>query len=191
VTPLRRHTLVWLAHPPRACDAADTTAVQAWHARGGPWVVTRQRAEHDGLSLGLCIAEPAGRPRRIAVVADPAHVVRTAPPPPLSDLGRTVPAGAPRDLRVFGSWMWQILSGETHTHEASDLDLLIPVADRRAADDAVTMLARWPADGWPRLDGELSFPSGEVAWREYASGVPRVLLKTLEDVRLISREELP
>lgn len=67
---------------------------------------------------------------------------------------------------VFGSHGWQQMTGLAYLHKGSDLDLLVQVADPTTADRAAGLLS---ACGFvhPRLDGELLFPFGHVAWREW------------------------
>lgn len=198
MTPLRRHTLVWLSHPPQTDLPDDAAAAAAWHAAGHPFVVCRQRG--GPLALGFCLPAPGLRPRRMACQSDPASIVRDSRPPRLADVAA---AHAPRfadlssaartaavDLRVFGSWMWQTLTGEAHVGPASDLDILVDVSGRDEADRAVGFL-RSASQGSPcRIDGELAFPAGDVSWREYAGTAPEVLLKSLDAIRLVPREEL-
>ena len=87
--------------------------------------------------------------------------------------------------------MWQALTGERHVHEASDLDVVIDVADLGAADDAAAFLARMEKDLAFRIDGELSFPGlGEVQWRELLQDRNEVLLKSVDTLNLVPRTQL-
>ena len=86
--------------------------------------------------------------------------------------------------------MWQLLSRCPHVNTSSDLDLLIEVPTIADAGLAADCLQRGEAECPLKLDGELSFPGlGEVHWREYLGGEPVVLVKSLEAVRMIRREE--
>ena len=206
MTALRRHALAWLSQPPRAEADADAALVAAWHDAGRPFVVCRQRAAGE-LSPGLCaIAAGTPRPRRIAAHAAPAALRDVGCPPALAELARCPAAAERADLfealavdaaaaglepRVYGSWMWQALTGDTHVRGASDLDVLIDVATPAAADAA----AAWPDDAAGRLpfalDGELSIADrGEVHWREYRSDAAELMVKSVTAVRLLRREEL-
>lgn len=206
---LRRHALVWLSQAPLAGNEPDRARAAAWHAAGRPFVVTRRRDDSLDLGLGFCTTEPAHperRPRRVAAHTAPSHVVRDDRPPPLDEIARC-PAAASRavlfarlgqaateegfDLRVYGSWMWQALTGERHVHEASDLDVVIDVADLAAADRAAVLLDRQEAALGLRIDGELSLAGrGEIHWREIRQGKPDVLLKTVDGMRLVPRTDL-
>ena len=95
------------------------------------------------------------------------------------------------DVRVFGSWMWQTLAGGSYVGQSSDLDVLVDVADAAGADRAADFLQREEAGCQFKLDGELSFPGfGETHWREYLNGEPAILVKSINTVRMVRREEL-
>jgi phosphoribosyl-dephospho-CoA transferase len=209
MTGLGRHALVWLSQAPEAGDGSDGALVDRWHAAGRPFMVCRRRSDEDEVSLGFCVANekfPEIRPRRVAARTHAAHVVRTARPPVLAEVARSAPAldhaasfalladeasRAGLELRVYGSWMWQTLTGEGHVRPTSDLDLLVDVADHRHAGEVAGLLARQEPELSFKLDGELSFACiGEVQWREFLQDSPDVLLKTVDTVRMIRREAL-
>lgn len=209
MTGLRRHTLVWLSQAPGAETADDRNRAASWHTAGRPFVVTRRRDDADEIGLGFCATAPSHlelRPRRVAARTDPAHIVRQARPPRLEEIARcpAAKAQAPsfsrlisaaaqtgHDIHVYGSWMWQALTGERHVHEGSDLDVVIDTADLDAALHAAAFLARQEQDLAFRIDGELSFPGlGEVQWRELLQPRDEVLLKSTESLQLVSRARL-
>ncbi len=207
---LRRHALARLALAPVADNDADRERAARWHASGRPFVVTRRREASRDVGLGFCTTEaahPELRPRRVAAHTDAAFVVDLALPPTLKEIARN-PAASPHAasfsrlavaaaaagiaIRVYGSWMWQALTGERHVHEGSDLDVLVDVADVSAADRVTAFLAEIEPTLAFRLDGEISFASlGEVNWREYQQAGPEVLLKSVDAMRLTPRTELP
>lgn len=205
----RRHTLVWLARAPLAVHPSDRERVAAWHAAGRPYVVTRRPEGGPLLGLGFCTADPANpqlRPRRVAAVSEPGLIERSSPPPTLLEIA-TCPAAAScaaafaalseaalaegLEIRVYGSWMWQALTGEPHVHEASDLDVLVDAADSLQADRAASFLDRQQR-GFPmRCDGELALPGGrDVQWREYVQNKPDLLVKTVDAPMLVRRSTL-
>ena len=213
MTGLRRHALVWLSEAPLVDDGADDASESAlaakWHADGRPFVVCRRRSERDEVSLGFCVVHekfPEIRPRRIGARTRAAHIVRTARPPALAEVARCGPAldhaasfrrladeavRAGLDLRVYGSWMWQALTGEGHVRPTSDLDLLVDVAGPREAGETAAFLARQEPGLSFKLDGELSFANrGEVQWREFLLSAPEVLVKAVDGVRMTRREDL-
>ena len=208
MTGLRRHTLVWLSQAPEAETDDDRARAAAWHLSGRPFVVTRRRNDGRDIGLGFCTTDPAHpelRPRRVAARTDPDRILRDARPPGLEEIARCpaatakadsflhlISAAAPAglDVRVYGSWMWQALTGEPHVHEGSDLDVVIDVTDLAAADRAATFLERAEQVLAFRIDGELSFPGlGEVQWRELLHD-KEVVLKSIDTLKLVSRAQL-
>lgn len=207
---LRRHALARLAEAPEADGDDDVRRAAGWHAAGRPFVVTRRRDADAAVGLGFCTTDPAHlelRPRRVAARTGMDSIVSIAPPPMLGDiaaipeaavhaasfahLGKAATA-AGIEIRVYGSWMWQALTGERHVHRTSDLDILVEVTGTAAADRAAAFLRRVEPSLAFRLDGELSFSGrGEVNWREYAQDRTDVLLKSIDTMRLTPRGELP
>ncbi len=193
--------------------AGEASVVDQWQADGNPFVVCRQRGGVDHISLGFCLPAPGRRPRRIGATSRPGEIVRTARPPSLKDVATTAfkpgktastinhtaallrlsdgAAKAGLELRVFGSWMWQALTGGSHVSGSSDLDVLIDVSTSADADRAADFLQNSAADSPFVLDGELSIPGlGEFHWREYLKGEPEVLVKSIDAVRMLPREDL-
>ena len=198
---IRRHALVWLSHAPRPDVTGDAFVVDRWHAEGNPFVVCRRRGERDSLSLGFCLASQELRLRRIAAYSQPEEILRVDRPPSLGEVAALQPDTFARlsdaaskeglDIRVFGSWMWQTLAGGPYANAASDLDVLIDVADAAGAKRAASFLQREGVECPFKLDGELSFSGlGEVHWREYFNGAPSILVKSITTVRMVRREEL-
>lgn len=203
---LRRHDLVWL----RAGAAVDLTAgsaaaaadVEAWRKAGRPLVSARgDGLSADRLRLGLTLPG-TGERRRVSLTAARTGVERSTPPPPIDTLVDTLPAGHRPSLhafaerctalgitpRVYGSLLWQSLSGEPCLRADSDLDLLFDL-DHPAPLPALLALLR-NADGGLRLDGEIRCGAHAVAWRELAAaldgrGPRRVLAKTDDGIALI------
>ena len=95
--------------------------------------------------------------------------------------------------RVFGSAMWQHVTGLPYLHERSDLDLLwdIPpgLDPAPVVAQLVAALQALDAGPGPRLDGEIVLDRARAAnWRELVPGAAReVLVKTDTAVTLMSR----
>jgi phosphoribosyl-dephospho-CoA transferase len=208
MTGLRRHALVRLSEPPEAGNDHDRALAARWQVAGRPFVVAR-RAEPGVVSLGFCFVDerhPGLRPRRVAARAAPHQIGDVALPPRLAEIAgcpaarehaatfSCLAAAAEKagfDIRVYGSWMWQALTGERHVSEASDLDVLVDVADAGEADRAAAFLERQEAGLAVKLDGELSIAGlGEVHWRELRQDRAEVLLKSVDALRLMPRTEL-
>ena len=209
MTGLRRHTLVWLSEAPQADERTDDRAGGEM-ARGGPALRDlppsqrtrrgRRWASASPTRISRTSSAPRRRPGRMRPISSgrrgrpPSRrwraAVRPATMRPRSATGREA-ARAGLDLRVYGSWMWQALTGERHVQTTSDLDLLVDVAGPREAEAAAAFLARQEPGLSFKLDGELSFPGrGEVQWREFLLSAPEVLLKAVDSVRMVRREDL-
>ncbi len=206
--PLRRHALVRLARPPGAETDEDRLKAADWQRAGRPFVVAR-RGDAVEVRLGFCTVDPGHpqlRPRRVAVRAAPADIVAVERPPAIDQVAAAA-AAHPRhaalarlgdaasaqgiDLRVYGSWMWQVLSGEPHVHALSDVDVLVDVVDRDDADRVAAFLAAQEAATGLTLDGELHLAGvGDLSWRELRGDATEVLVKTLDTMRLVARATL-
>jgi phosphoribosyl-dephospho-CoA transferase len=206
---------------PAACCSAHGAALAGWIARGLPLVCARQAdatlpvsAAPDSaprVRLGLTLPG-TGERRRVSASAAAHDIARSAPPPLLADLladllaelppaqrapldrlaRRATTLGAPP--RVYGTLLWQHLSGEACLRPGSDIDLLFdctPQTDVRA----LLALLQCGADA-PRLDGEVRFADGRaVAWRELAQalsgrGPTRVLAKSDHALELVEAGQL-
>ena len=89
---------------------------------------------------------------------------------------------------VFGSVLWQGLTGLTYLSPTSDLDLLWPVQDLRAARALIQELEAVEATGPVRFDGEVCLPDGSaVQWRELLSQPAEILWKTMRGAELRPR----
>lgn len=165
----------WQALVTTAPDAQAHDIVAHWQARRLPLVVCTQP---PGLGPGrLAVGLPAPlrwSRRRLALEVPRDQVLRQGDFPPLAAVLHdaasqalhhalaAVGAGA----RVYGSYGWQALTGESYAHAASDIDLQIQVPGFEAARQALPLLQQARLPG--RLDGEFAFPEGcAIAWREF------------------------
>lgn len=206
---LRRHALAWLGGPPGAETDDDRRRAAGWQDAGRPFVVARFGDDGGMLRLGFCTVDPRHpelRPRRVAVRAEPSDVTAIDRPPALAAIVAAAAAHPRRealarlhdaasaegiDLRVYGSWMWQALTGDAHVHALSDLDVLADVADLDAAARVAAFLARQETATGLTLDGELHLAGiGDLSWRELRGEAPEVLVKTLHAMRLVPRAAL-
>lgn len=209
MTALRRHALVRLAGVPEAESDGDRRRAADWQRAGRPFVVARRGDDASVLRLGFCTFDPRHpglRPRRVAVRAAPGDITTVASPPALAAIVvavtehprqdalarlRNAAQAASIDLRVFGSWMWQALTGEPHVHALSDLDVLVDVADLSEGLRVADFLAAQEAATGLTLDGELHLDGvGDLSWRELRGPAPEVLVKTLDTLRLVPRAAL-
>ncbi len=206
----RRHDLLRLA-PGGATHAGSAVAIaalDAWIARD--WPVIRARGPRD---VPVAVSLPIGSvPRRIGFVVPPATVRRCSRPPLLAEVleraswsrpWRRVAeavvaagqeAGAPP--RVFGSVLWQHVTGLPHVGPRSDLDCLwedVAPARLPALLRTLRRIDGARGDGAPRLDGEIVFGDlGAVNWRELADEAcgDSVLVKDETGARLLARASL-
>lgn len=203
---LRRHDLVWLRAGASvelaACSASAAADVERWRAAGRPLVCARSDGlPADRVRLGLTLPG-TGERRRVSLVAAHADIERCAPSPSLDALVDTLPAAHRPSLhalierctalgvtpRVYGSLLWQSLSGEACLRAGSDLDLLFDLEDSAALPTLLTLLQN--TDSPLRLDGEIRCGAHAVAWRELAAaldgrGPRRVLARSDDGVALI------
>jgi phosphoribosyl-dephospho-CoA transferase len=206
---LRRHRLVtlsaagWTAAQQHPWDAEARDCLAFWAAHRLPLVVTRQPSAMpaDRVALGLPAPLRWNR-RRLAVHVPADGLLYFDEFPTASGIGTLLPtrvraewcslthrlASAGVEVRVYGSYGWQRLTGLDYVRAGSDLDLRMLVPDATAADLVVAVLNAAPF-AKPRLDGELMFADGSaVAWREWqswrAARVDRVLVKRLHGAAL-------
>jgi len=84
-----------------------------------------------------------------------------------------------------GGTAYQLATGVAVLHDSSDLDLLLRTPEALARGRARDLLAA--LDLAPcRIDVQLETPAGAIALREWASGAPRVLLKSSSGARLVA-----
>lgn len=210
----QRHNLVWLDPD---LDLAPYTTVpeqasfaREWIAQGQPLVVARQPKQQVAgaphIALGLTMPPPATR-QRVSLYVPTEAILRQSGP---LELARSLPHvplwqdAVQRILNictaagvtpcVYGSLMWQTVSGYNYLRDTSDLDLLFVCNDNTDIQLLMDSLAACE-EFRPRLDGEIVAPSGwAAAWREVAAackagGSSRVLAKSSYEVRLVTLDE--
>lgn len=207
----RRHQLVglsptgWAAIQRYSCDIQAQTCLAFWAEKGLPLVVTRQHSglSKDQIALGLPAPLQWER-RRLAFEVPINSLLFFGEFPSATDICPLLPpathsswlaltdcldaVGA--DVRVYGSYGWQCVTGLDYLHPCSDLDLRLLVPNIAAAHQVVTALFTASFTS-PRLDGELMFPNGNaVAWREWhawqSGRTDRILVKRLRGATLES-----
>ena len=182
--------------------------IRLWAEQGHPAVCRRPQPGDLPAMVAVAVALPLGHGRaRLAFqVAAPDVAIREQPPTLLEVLPvvpdgwltrvRAVLAEADRcgvTPRVFGSLMWQHVTGLAYLRPESDLDLIWPIARDRETDvrigAVVVALSRLDGTTGPRLDGEIVVEGiGAVNWRELGpSDVGQVLVKTEAGVVMMTR----
>ena len=207
-----RHHLVWLDAatwlPYLLHDLAPNQreAVQDWFLHGYPAVARRRLPDENSEGIPLGIPLPPGRGRlRIALRVDQRAVLTIQAPPRLQD----VIGSAPRDwhapltrlaaetdtlgvtLQVYGSVLWQHLTGQSYVTPHSDIDLLFHANDARQLHALLTLLQTWQRETGRRADGELLLPGGRaVAWRELLGTSHELMVKTTTAIALVPRNDV-
>ena len=185
---------------------ASLPYVAQWALRGWPVIVRRPAADDDPALIPVALPlPPAAGKLRLAAQLPPEHIRGRLPPLTLRAAREEAPlAWEPVvasllaladqtgvEPRLFGSLLWQRLTGLGYLSETSDLDLLWPVADAERAHRLVQWLASIEAGSPVRLDGEILLPGGGgVQWREWHGGASEVLVKTAAGVLLQPRRTL-
>ena len=218
----RRHDLLrigasgWQALLRRRPDLAGIASVRTWAARLHPAMSRRRQAGDTPGWLPAAIALPPSEGRmRLAFELRADEIDAVLPPPLLLDAldgawpGR-LPGGwiepARRLLgigerlgfapRLFGSLMWQCVTGMPYARDGSDLDLLWvvpPAADALARVPALLAALDAIRHDGVRVDGEVVFPGGGAAnWQELLAARPEdeVLVKTQTTITLVRRGRL-
>ena len=216
---LARHNLIWPT--PSGWDSVQQAslsrpvtvrdAVARWRAADWPLVV--RRSEPDQLPGQVPVGLPLppdehGEKIRIGAVIGCDAVRRHALAPTCAEV---MPTLAPQwraaflalqmdwpddlpPLRCHGSLAWQMITGMSYLHAASDIDLLFYPANLQQLEQGIHLLDKHGV-ALP-LDGEIIFP-GEVAvaWREWRAamltgGAGTVLAKRSDRVQLVSCKAL-
>lgn len=211
---MRRHDLAWLRPDARfrfqcgLCDAGLSQRVSDWIASGRPLVVARQPAGTENVLLGLTLPASEGR-RRVGCLVAREDVVRVIAPlavelclhrlsPEAADAMSALAsrlAACDIAIGVYGSLAWEVISGESYRHEASDVDVICDVASLEQTRAALAALAKTAARLPCGLDGEIRFPDGRaVAWKELAMAWSernsQVLIKGPEEVGMVTLSAL-
>ncbi|MCJ2127935.1 malonate decarboxylase holo-[acyl-carrier-protein] synthase [Methylobacterium sp. E-045] len=151
-----------------------------WARRGRPVIVRRRDPGQppDRIPVGLPLPPSAGK-RRVGLALPPS-AASLSPPVTLASVCETAPAawrpvvdevlalGREHGLvpHVFGSLLWQALTGLAYLGTGSDLDLLWPVGGR-VDPRFLPALARIEGRAPMGLDGEIVLPDGAgIHWRE-------------------------
>jgi phosphoribosyl-dephospho-CoA transferase len=209
---LHRHMLLrvdpfcWsrvLARSPGVPAGSAAPWLQSWSARGWPVMVRRYlpaestdvipaavslppQSRGSGFALRVLEEEIAATVPALALAA----AEGAAPTSWLSTIRVLAAAGARcgSEPAVYGSLLWQWLTGLPYLTPRSDLDLCWPVDNEPQARSLTAELSRIAQDSPMRIDGELLLPDGAaVAWREYArcalsADDQELLVKTMHTV---------
>lgn len=216
--PWRRHDLVyvapdvWSSAVRRSQSAVDRPLVRDWADRGWPMIVRRraEAEEQEFVPVGIQLPPAAGK-RRVALVVPQDAVLRRASPPMLRAAAKVADPSWQHPIAfllalgervgsapsVFGSLLWQHLTGLTYLSPHSDLDLLWPVPAGLDVPALLIGIAEAERAGPLQIDGEVIYPDGSaVNWRELlnayrAPDQAAVLVKTMTGARVLDIRSLP
>ena len=197
---LRVEPRAWPRVLRRHPDLAALPEVAQWAALGRPLMVRRRSPEDEENYLPVALAlPPSSRIRRVALQVETPDIREKMPGVTLRSVEKDTPLSWQPTVaavlevaeetgikpRIFGSFLWERLTGLPYLSATSDLDLLWPVGNRDCVTYLVSRLAAIEAEGAVPLDGEVILPGGAgVNWRELHRRDPEVLVKTMTGVQL-------
>lgn len=203
---LARHDLLrvapdaWRACLSARCDLDGVPHLADWAHLGRPVIVRRRDPGEAGGGIPVGLPLPPGDGKRRIGLTLPAAALSRHPALALASARNTAPAtwrpaieavlmlGGEHGLvpRVYGSLLWQALTGLAYLTAASDLDLLWPVSGC-VEPEFLRALAEIEAGAAMRLDGEIVVSDGGgINWRELlgASRDGTVVAKAREGLSL-------
>jgi phosphoribosyl-dephospho-CoA transferase len=208
---VRRHDLLtvdptyWSSMLRDKPELAAIPLIEGWAGRGFPVILRRGRPDDppDLVPAGIPLPPAQGR-ARVAILLPATAIIAIRPTPRVEEVIAAAPLswretlvaagkllGAADGARVFGSLLWQSITGLSYITGKSDLDLLWSCSgDPLPLATAISALEqRSPM----RIDGEIVFRDGAGChWREILdTKLPDAMVKTLTGVELRSKATLP
>ena len=189
------HDLLWGMTPAQLPADAPQWAVESL-AAGQPVVVRRAVSAEGWVAVGI---RGVLREQRLAAFMPVDSIAGRVSPEALChvECERDLPVmRALKRLRPMlddCGWVWgvsgsvgfELASGFTAMHAASDLDLILRTPQMITRNQARKLVERFD-QAVCRVDMQLQTPFGAVALREWASGSPRVLLKNQHQACLVA-----
>jgi phosphoribosyl-dephospho-CoA transferase len=191
----QRHDLLRVdPHAPTRSSAN----VAFWLRRGWPVIVRRYLTAEDAGLIPAAISLPGDpvnlgvtlqlRPEHVLERVDPVLLQRAtehAPQAWLGSLQALQEIGERLDSppMLFGSLLWQTITGLSFIRQHSDLDLIWRIAGQAQAVRLAQAIAGCDAVSPMRIDGEFVLPDGcAVNWREFHRCGQEILVKSLHRV---------
>lgn len=189
------HDLLWGMTLAQLPPGAPQWSIESL-AAGQPVVVRRAVSAEGLVAVGI---RGVSREQRLAAVMELDTIARRVSPEALCqvDSARELPVvHALKQLRPMlddCGWVWgvsgsagfELASGFTAMHAASDLDLILRTPQLLTRNQARKLVDRFD-QAVCRVDMQLQTPFGAVALREWASGSARVLLKNQYQACLVA-----
>ncbi|KTD09023.1 nucleotidyltransferase [Legionella gratiana] len=177
--------------------------VSSWLTRGFPCIYAKQLPDAETVNLGLSLWY-ASKKHRVGLRVVPSVIQKQEPLPQLiemqdfflryyglDDLSRFIEFYEMSDVAVYGSFLFQYLSGYDFVTESSDLDLLLnydeySLAHLQGFIDTLTQQFK------RTIDGEVRFQTlGDISIKELLNtSTKKLLCKSKNNVILLSRTEL-
>ncbi|HBB53835.1 MAG TPA: malonate decarboxylase holo-[acyl-carrier-protein] synthase [Legionellales bacterium] len=192
-----RHTLCFLkpdAKPISPHSTEDRSLLAYWLQNHYPLIVTRQLKntplEHIHLALSL-FDKNQMKKIRLRFLFEKSQIQSSCELPKINQLFPHIKTDV--EVRVYGSYCWEHLTGLHCIRKSSDLDLLIVYQNESIS--ALQRLYQQLSQALKTipLDGEIRFPDfGDCAWLELIQEAfsPQILIKYQQDIALIQREYL-
>jgi phosphoribosyl-dephospho-CoA transferase len=203
---LRIEPLAWARALKARPDLSSHAMIATWAQRQWPVIVRRYLPTDAPDRIPIAISlPPAPNQSGVALQFMPDEVMARVPAVPMCAGLACVPEAwvmTMRELmevgeryeseaRLFGSVLWQQLTGMSYLRQGSDLDLIWPVTDHSHAQALAAAIAAIEARSPVRLDGEFILPGGAaVHWREFQQGAADIIVKTLHRVESRSARNL-
>ncbi|WP_133136719.1 malonate decarboxylase holo-[acyl-carrier-protein] synthase [Legionella rowbothamii] len=191
-----RHTLCYLN--PTTIAASEHSEEQQrlfqyWLNRGYPFICSRQPQDiaSGQIQLALPYFNHQQRKLRLSYQVSKSKIAQRQELPKFADVFPSVLLETPADIKVYGSYCWQYLTQESYVQANSDLDVLIVYEAQSLTDFGRLYKELSHKSKVLHIDGEIRFPLwGDCSLPELLQSSDSILFKSINNVRLLSREEL-
>jgi phosphoribosyl-dephospho-CoA transferase len=204
ISTLRRHDLLrvdpkgWAAtlrcHP----HLAAVPLLADWAANRRPVMVRRPLgSDRPGFVPAAVALPPSCGKLRIGLEIEPAFLIERMRSIEPSEARGAAPAAWQSVLNdvariarmhnahvsLFGSFMWQAITGLKYLTRSSDIDLIWRVSSVRRLPSLLDAIAEVDAQSPMRIDGEIVLPDGGgINWRELHRNPHEVMVKTMSGI---------
>ena len=192
-----RHWLVWLEKNTPVSNISDEVFrkdIAAWIDLGKPFVLARFNPEKPELfNLGFSMPNGEGKPLRASFSVKRSDIVRFAPPPALQvpELLNEIKAAELETPRVFGSLLWQYVSGKNFLRKSSDMDIVMNVETFSDCEKAEKIFREYENKNGITADCEFLLPDGAfVNMKEFFTPSDKLLVKRLNSVYLADKSRI-
>lgn len=192
-----RHTLCFLkpnAKPLSSHLAEEQSILANWLQNHYPLMVTRQteNTHQEQIHLALSLFDKIQMKKiRLRFLFEKSQILSFRELPKMNELFPDIKTDV--DVRVYGSYCWEHLTGLQHISQSSDLDLLIIYQNQSLLTLQILYQQLSQAFKTIPVDGEIRFPDlGDCAWLELIQKefITKILIKFPQDIALIQREHL-